>query len=331
MVSYFNIFDICADSENVLTCFYITITFISVCTFCIIMSMILAFYGKHFKFVNNSIVKKFITLLASVMYIPCLLILFGIFNYDTAETGLNQLQIGAISLFFVICLIIIRVLYELFTADLAHANTKKNIRARTNSNLDLILILFNTILVFSSTFTKDNHFYLQEAILVFSVVIFKLFHMRLPYYNPIENVILCFKMLSIAITTAGFMIAYLIDSAHVVIIFYFVLQPVALILLIQNVKTRQMNLSQSVVTILSQDDFELKYRDSLCNKKLVDKERVLNAISTIYHDRNIAKNNLLLVWEFYFCYHVVKDESLARIKLSKLSNLRRSVEGYFQE
>ncbi|CAG9320303.1 unnamed protein product [Blepharisma stoltei] len=181
--------------------------------------------------------------------------------------------------------------------------------------------------IFYVTLGNGNVILLEILSLIYTVYIMIKCIVFLPYYNIFENCIESCKMAAVSLSILIFLFANLLDNATVIAHFNIILQPIAIYMVCRIIKRRYLKLKECKDIPKNQYEFELKYRDLLTNPNLEDKTQVLSLFKRFSEMCHFQKNKLFAIWEFNFCFHVIKDERLARVKLSKISKNSSSLEG----
>ncbi|CAG9325588.1 unnamed protein product [Blepharisma stoltei] len=255
--------------------------------------------------------------------------------YATDRTE-SQVKFGIwgvlVSFSFILIFLAITILYVLFTADLCHSNCKRNIKARSNSSLDIAVVALHTIQCILYFATPKSHILNSEFILLLlSVSLIGVFWLQLPYYNFIGNIIVISKLSSYILMIFSLIFSNLINDARAALFCYIILQPILLLNIFRILKDRHNEIPDQSLIYTDQFDFELKSRHLLVDKNLEDKEIVVDLFNELYKTKRLIINKLAVVWEFYFCFHVMKDERLARVRLVKIPMVNNCLEGSVQE
>ncbi|CAG9322458.1 unnamed protein product [Blepharisma stoltei] len=240
---------------------------------------------------------------------------------------------GALACFFLsFFLIFIAFFGELFTADIRHHSCSKNLTARSHSSVDLKLLALRTLFSISHIlFGNGNIIKYQITFLVVYLWIYFESLTKLTYYSEIENSIKSCKIFTVTLTLFSVLLAAAMDNAGVAFMLIFFMQPVWILINFWIVNTRFKYLKKKSVSFESQYDFERTIRALLCNKTLENKREVLDHFAACYTNKRMLKDKLLVIWEVNFCTFSMKDEILARIKLTKIKSAIGTIEGIIQE
>ncbi|CAG9317125.1 unnamed protein product [Blepharisma stoltei] len=172
----------------------------------------------------------------------------------------------------------------------------------------------------------DSYVLIHQTILAeWSLYMFIKSVIILQYFNPIENSIFACEFASVTVTILVFVFGQIMDNAIITVVFTIFLQPIIIIFTILITRKIYYKLPNTTKTIKSQLDFERKFRDLLTDKNQENKAKVLNLFKKYWNLSLFQKDRLFVIWEFYYCLFL-KDERLARIKLSKISTIKSSFE-----
>ncbi|CAG9317066.1 unnamed protein product [Blepharisma stoltei] len=237
-----------------------------------------------------------------------------------------------LSIFSLILLCFILMSYEIFSCDMKHSHHKKNIKSRSSSELDLQIKLFYIILCTSYISFGSEHIILHQILmflLSLCLAIKSIFILQ--YYNVVGNWIQSCNMMIIATALFIFLFGEVLDNSEIILIFNIILQPIVIYFTIKFVIYRHKILKESHEIPRNQFEFERKYRHLLIDKFREDKIETLNLFKKYWKMSQFKKNKIFAVWEFNFCNSIVKNERLARVKLSKIFKAKYSFEGDIQE
>lgn len=328
----------CKDLNYNVGCYYGSLVYMILVIILMIIVAIFIYYDKDRPETLVSISRNLIQVVSSIGFIPFLSVIFElsslIFLEDIDDTNLN----GKIGIFWLILnvgfagfIMALTTCFTLFSTDLRHYSASHNIKSKSYSSLDTLQIWLYFGMGLISVFIDDSLILYRLVILTaFSVILTVLWTVCLPYHNPIQNSILACKSASLALCSISFILAILINEAAVSIYFSLIIQPIILFLLVRKVNQNYSSLSSSVFNCSNQYDFEMKFRHVLSDKNPDDRLEVLSLFSKLYENASFIKNDLFVIWEANFVLHNMKNESLARIKSIKISNLSASLEGRIQ-
>ncbi|CAG9317970.1 unnamed protein product [Blepharisma stoltei] len=289
--------------------------------------------------------RKVLTLLATIAFIPSLTIFFVVFKYSTFHatdvkeyynshiSDFDYGPIGAIiSIFSILALILSALSEVLFTADIRHQNFNKNLKARSNSVIDLLFVIFCSIECGLYVLVGENNYpyYIVTVLFMSSIILIKLFKF-LPYYNLLENLIVCGKLSAISTIAFIFLFGYSLDDAGVLTIMVFFVPALIIAFAIHFMRVKYLTLAKRTISFSDQFSFEHSIRHNLINKNLENKSSITDVFSKCYDSKSFKKNELFVFWEVNFCLDVIEDERLGRVKLTKIRFLKPSLEGNIQK
>ncbi|CAG9320308.1 unnamed protein product [Blepharisma stoltei] len=345
-LSYTSYDNICASFYIMNFCFYGTSSLVGLCLVFFAAFGIFLKINKPIPVLLVMVFEKFMWILNTICFIPSVMILLMTFKYSiitsktieeySGEVNSDSLDYGPAGIIIVICcfciLAPIIIFSEIFSCDIKHVNSNRNIKARACAELDLEKKIFYVVMcIFYITFGNPNVIILQILGSIYSLYLMIKSVLYLPYYNIFENCIESCKIAAISLSQFIFLFGRLIDNATVIVNFNMFLQPLALYLICRFTIWRYLKLKESVEIPKNQYDFELKFRHLLTNPNLEDNKRLLKLFKKFSELSHFQKNKLFSIWEFNFYFYVIKDERLARVKLSKIQKNPASLEGDIQE
>ncbi|CAG9328641.1 unnamed protein product [Blepharisma stoltei] len=289
--------------------------------------------------------RKVISILSSFAMIPTAIIFLVVFKYSTFrnyhkaqeyyENIISDFDYGIPgTIFSSICFCILILLIfanELFTADLKHYRSKRNIKARSNSLWDLYWLMFCIIQWIMFVFTdKAWIVYYWVVLLLISLYLSSRMFRYLHYYNPIENSIQACKISQICCCLVIFIIGYAKDDIMTITLLCIFLPPLVSVFIAVRIHKKYANLKEQKYTY-NRYNFEKSIRHLLVEKNPANQGRVLQLFSQCANQRNMLSSGILIVWEANFCICVAKDSRLGRVKLTKLSLSKSSIETTIQK
>lgn len=344
--SYANVDNFCSEFGIFNICFITISSLLFFSGFLLFLIMLMKSLNKKMPKAFKRIFTRITSLVSTLFLLPTLNILLIIFKYsstdqqemreykDMDENYLNYGSFwGYVSIFLLIYVILLAILYELCTCDMQHTRYHKNIKARSNSKLDLWNIFFMTILkILHVLFDSDYIAYYYSILLVFSIYLIIKTMKYLPYYDVVENSIIICKFSFISTVLFSFLLGYYMGDAGIITILSIFLTPLVMFIILKYLNNSHLKMNNRETYSSNQYSFEHTLRHILLDKGNENTVFVINKFSDCYEKQlNFKKNKLFAVWEINFCLKVIKDEGLARLKSVKLSHLESSLEGIFQE
>ncbi|CAG9317100.1 SPG7_3 [Blepharisma stoltei] len=345
-ISYISYDGICAYYSIMNFCFYGTVIQIGACFGSFAIFWLYIYFDKKIPKFISILPKKIAMLMTSICIIPSTMILilvikYSLINRATIEEYNNSLSSDTYNfgtygvIFGIICLsalIFVNIFCEAFTCDMKHSHSKTNIKARACADFDLQRRWFYVISCVLNVFLgTDNAVLFQCISFLYSFYLYIHCIWDVQYFNPIENAIQASKMGSISALYFTFLFGQLLNDALVIIIFTLFLQPMVIFMTIWIVYKGHKNLEKSIHSPKDQFQFERKFRHLLTDENLSDKEEVINVFKKYWKQTLFHKDKLFVIWEFNFCFFIMKDEKLARIKISKIASAKSTFEGDAQE
>ncbi|CAG9315739.1 unnamed protein product [Blepharisma stoltei] len=346
IAGYFNFDSICGNNGWINYCFYGTISAILLCLGCLILIAFFQYFKHDIPILIVNFTRWIVSGLTTILFIPSNSILFVVFKYSTFDIGViteytgnassDSINYGAfgafLSILFVILLMSIAIINEILTSDIKHHTASRNIRSKASSSLIIHGYYLSALSVFCYTIVGvDLIFEFRLVLFLHMVAIFINIYKNLPCYNYIGNVMHGCKLLSVAWVMIVFDFGTLLDDALMITILNIILQPVILTCTALLIRSRALSFKTKEIQVLNQYDFELKMRHILGNKSYENKIDIVHQFSFYQNNYSFSFDRLFIVWQTNYCFHIVKDESLARVKLSKIKEYSWSLEGEIQE
>ncbi|CAG9317070.1 unnamed protein product [Blepharisma stoltei] len=336
---------ICANLGVMDFCFYGTVSLLAMCLVSFTVFGFFIYIKKDPPIYISIWPRKIAMLLTTVCLVPSAMILLMIGKYSIISANMIEEYDGLsssildfgfqgifLSLIGLAVLISINLYCEYFSCDIQHSHPEKNLKSRSCSLIDMQKRLFYILACISfSTFVNSEAIYHQSILFSFSLFLSYKSITILQYFNELENIIEACKLSVISFTMLFFIFGELLDSASIVIVFTIFLQPIIFLLIMRLARRNYTKLKDSKECPKNQFEFERKFRHLLTDKDHEDKFWILDLFKTFWKANKFQKDKLFVIWEFNYCLSIVKDERLARVKLSKIGNAKTSFEGEIQE
>ncbi|CAG9325535.1 SPG7_5 [Blepharisma stoltei] len=345
VLGYINFCSLCEVLQITDICLYGMILGIGYCILCILLLFLLCFFKKKIHIIILFVLSRLSEFLSTIFYIPCTLMLGLLFKYSllsystvsefSGKYDASKINLGPggvfLSIILMCFLFLIAWTYSLFTADIRHFYVNKNFLSKSNTSFDLYFLIFITVECWLFVFFGSySTLYYQFALFFLSLTVFFSVFYYLPYYNPLENGIKAFLMLSLSTASGSFLFGRLIDNSLITILLNIFLQPLLCYLVIRKTKLNYSLLKFQYKTPDNQFEFERQLRHLLCDPDLPDPFEIVNSFTKSYFNCKFRKNKLFVAWEVNFCLYIIKDERLARIKLTQILAQTASYEGNIQ-
>ncbi|CAG9317095.1 unnamed protein product [Blepharisma stoltei] len=344
--SYINYDEICTTFELTDFCFYGTISLIGACLWFFITFGIFMYLEKDIPMILALLPRKIALLLTSVCIIPSTIILTMVIKYSLEEKSVIEeysgnfspetYDYGILGIIAGICsllaLIFINLFCEAFSCDMRHSHFKKNLKARSSAEYDLIRRWFYMIISILYVYIGNNNAWIYQIIFFLFCFYLCIRSMQfLQYFNVIENCIHACKLSSVSCTLLILIFGELIDNALIIVWLHLFFLPFVIYLTVRITRRNYEKMPDIKKPILTQFDFEQKYRNLFVDDGLENKEQVIELFKTFWSMPGFHKDKLFVIWEFNFCCFIIRDERLARIKLTKIGESKSSFEGDIQE
>ncbi|CAG9317118.1 unnamed protein product [Blepharisma stoltei] len=347
IIAYASYDEICAYFDIMDFCLYGTIFLICSCLSSFAAFWLYIYMRKDVPLIISILPRKFAMLLTTVCIIPSSMMFVMVIKYSTVDISIIQEYTGGISssvyqygplgvflgLFHIFALLFVNCFAEAFTCDIRHTHSKKNLKARSCAWFDLerrVYYVSMTILyvIFGNS---DYSFAFQIAVFFLSFILYLRIIYSMQYFNTIENSIQACKMVTVSSSILFFIFAIIVDNAEILMFLTVILTPVLLYFTIRIIRRRYKNLPNLHKNPKNQYEFEKTFRHLLAEGNPDDKLEVLSLFLGYWRESHFIKDKLFVTWEFNFCLYTLKDERLARVKLSKIANAKSSFEGDVQE
>ncbi|CAG9317123.1 unnamed protein product [Blepharisma stoltei] len=337
--------EVCASLNIMEFCFYGTASLLMICLGSFWIFGIYIYLKKDPPAFLATFPQKIAFFLTSACLIPSTMISLMVFKYslwpkkhvdeyDGISSGeaLNFGVTGGIcSIICIVLLVLISVWSEFFTCDIKHSHSKANLRARSSAALDIHRRWFYIFMGFAYIGFGDSNVIIHQIIsALWSIYLLVKNIISMQYYNVFENSIIACGLASVSVTLLIFIFGQIMDNAMITVILSIFLQPMVLIFTILLARKNYYSLPCKIENIKNQFDFERKFRHFLIDENRENKNEVLDLFKEYWNMSLFQKNKFFVMWEFYYCLHL-KDERLARIKLSKISTVKSSFEADIQE
>ncbi|CAG9323958.1 unnamed protein product [Blepharisma stoltei] len=284
--------------------------------------------------------KKFSYLWAIMLFIPSMT-LFSIYlkyNFSPEEkvleynsnnhfkdfeinTALQILIVFAMAISFFLILF-----YSELTGEIRHFAAQQTIKAKAHSRVDNHMAIFIYFLPIFYTIIAENHIiYYQLMIMLFSLFLMWESINYIPYFSFFCNSLLILRFFIIAAISFIFQLGYWVDNSLSIILFAIVLIPLSSLYFINFILKLQQrtrtNLPNNLTGINSKYQLEKALRHALCENDAENKDQIIYIFEAFFIEKTTNRAKLQVIWEINYCLHTLKDESLARAKLSKISKI----------
>ncbi|CAG9334093.1 unnamed protein product [Blepharisma stoltei] len=288
-------------------------------------------------------------------YLPFLCVFFAtfklwllpentLFEYDDADTSLIHAQYyGEFTLVLIVLLVALCLFQVMFLYDQYISKAKYDIGTRAHSKLEVFQVL--SILVIAG-----NHFWIHEnypvAHFFITLVLASALSVGYVYYLPYFNVFLNFTHSAAYLTLSWGAFAqiwsYALDNGTMGFGLIVIVTPCLYLLLWEIVKRRVKLIDKSYINLESYGSlwlYELPTRllvQEYLNIYKKEPEQALmikEDINSLFRGmaKNYSNKKYVGLWEFAFTYSILKQDNLARIKLSQCRRAAFELEGSFHQ
>ncbi|CAG9329236.1 unnamed protein product [Blepharisma stoltei] len=337
-IGYFKLDNACLELGLVSECFFISIlsTFIISLVIMILVFMIYRSYNiPEFTF---RIVKLFFYLWTLFLIIPSmeLLTIFLKYNFWPQKyvseyknnNEIGKFEISTLYQILVAFTMIINfplfIFHTEFSGEIRHFMSCKKINAKAHSKIDKNTAIFTYFSpVIYAIFAKDYIVYLQIFISIISSLLAIETLMYLPYFSLYSNCIVILKIFIVAFVAFSFLLGYLADNSLAISLIAILLGPLLgafIVRLVSNLLNKT-NIPGSLSGIISQYDLEKAFRSALCKNDTENKDQIVYMFEAFFIKNILNRGKLQIIWITNYCFYTLRDESLAKIKLSKARSI----------
>ncbi|CAG9311144.1 unnamed protein product [Blepharisma stoltei] len=351
IIGYLKFDNTCSSLGIINECLYLSILITYASLFCMSVFLVAIYSSYSLPKSALGIFKEIFYLWSNLFLIPAIEI-FSIFlkysffpqnivseyenNNDLGEFEISSALQVAIIFALLITLFLIFV-QTVFSGEIRHFMTKKSINAKAHSKIDVHIIFFTFF--FPMTYTvlaRNSIIYLQILTIILAVFLIKETIIFLPYYSIYCNTAIILRFYFIAFISSLFILGNFMDNSLVVCILTIILGPISTYFAIQFSLKAQNKFSKSIpknlVGINSQYNLEWSLRLALCSNDIENKDQIVHLFENFFREKGLNGNKLQAIWVANYCLFTLKDESLAKIKLSKIKYISKwSLEAAYQE
>ncbi|CAG9311183.1 unnamed protein product [Blepharisma stoltei] len=223
-----------------------------------------------------------------------------------------------------------------FSGEIRHSENKI-ISAKAHSKIDKHIKIFTFIFPIAYVIFAENYIrHLQILALIFSILLIRETIDLLPYFSIFCNSLIILQLYFIGFISSIFILGDFMDNSMVIIMLAVILGPLTAIFIIQFSLKLQRNFSQTIPTDLtnieSQYILEKSLRYALCSNDAGHKDQIISAFENFFIQKGFNGNKLQAIWAANYCLYTLKEESLAKVKLSKTKHIVDwSLESNYQE
>ncbi|CAG9311168.1 unnamed protein product [Blepharisma stoltei] len=227
--------------------------------------------------------------------------------------------------------------YANFSGEIRHSISKKVINARAHSKINIQIALFTWFLpIFYAILAEDYIIYFQLSILTISILLSIETLILLPYFSIYCNCVQLLRLSFIALVSFSFIFGYALDNSLVISFLAIILGLSSIKITIFLTRKFYSKIKPEIPTNLSEInseyDLEKSLRFVLCSSDNEHKDQIIQIFQSFFIKNYTLRSRLQAIWIANYCIFALKDESLAKIKLSQVKKVSDwSLEGKYQE
>ncbi|CAG9311190.1 unnamed protein product [Blepharisma stoltei] len=227
--------------------------------------------------------------------------------------------------------------YTQFSNEIRHSESKKTIRAKAHSKIDSYIAAFAYLLpILYALFNENYMVHFQFFVMIISLYIVIESETLLPYFSLYCNLIQILRFFTVVLTSFGFILGNLMDNSLVISFLIVILWPISayfVILFTVKLQTQIDGMaSKDMKDIKSKYELEKRLRHWMCLIDTNHKNEIIHIFEKFFIKNNSKRDKLQIIWIANYCLFKLKDESLAKVKLSKTKLISSwNLEANFQE
>lgn len=251
--------------------------------------------------------------------------------------------LGTFSIAFLVILIFLALIENTFQYQQFLTKSSSFIFSRAHSKIETLKLLLSTALVFSHFYLQDiqNAIHLLIAFLI-GLSLWGLYSYYLPFYQVFANFTHSSAFLLLMWVSLVELFSKVLENSTMIFVLIVFVSPCLLIIQWDILNKRKAYIAREFnKKIISLDNIykcELlirNYSEELIkvaqdDDKETERIKLQNEIFMVfkYMKKRFKPSNMLATWEFIFAFTLLKDEGLARVKLSGTSSMW-DIEGSF--
>ena len=272
------------------------------------------------------LMKLSLSLTSDHFFIPCIYLLVMLYKYSATkhneieeylEKNSGTLfdfgilgQIGSIVLLAIH--IPISFLHTCLNCNIRHAAKDIVLTAKVDVKFELVIKFAFALLSIAFPLLQINHYIVFLCLTTMFLFMTTLYHVsRMPYFSVFTNFIIIVKYVEGVSLGIFFLTGYALNSLTIVLVLCFFMQPVIVLISYEFVKFRSRYIYRSN-DIISFNNFELQNRSTFSGKS--GDNLLMGKTNFIYLKE---KNQMIKVIQSYYYLDVIRNTSLASIKISQ--------------
>ncbi|CAG9323975.1 unnamed protein product [Blepharisma stoltei] len=348
IIGYFRIDNACSALGIIDKCFYILIAGIFAIFSSAVLLILSLYYSVKVPKIIFAIFEKIIYLWLALLYIPSLVLLsifskYHFLNHDHVleyenTDNLSDFKITAswqmVSISAIMLSFLIAILSTEFSGEIRHCAAKNIVKSKSNSRVELHAAIFTFIFSILYPLSVDNYtIYFQFSILAASTLLIWEILTFSPYFSVYSNTLEIIRFFLVALISFLFILGYWIDNSLLITIFAIFLVPISILCIIQFIlKKSKTRTPPIIVDIKNKFDLEKYLRSALCSNDVENKDEIIGIFEIFFKKKIMHRDKLQIVWAANYCIYALKNEALAKIKLSKSKSISDwSLEANYQQ
>ncbi|CAG9311189.1 unnamed protein product [Blepharisma stoltei] len=350
IIGYFRLDNICSEFGIIRECLYLSIT----TTFMlgtIIIYLVISTYFSLSIFKLFDIFRLVFDVWLTIFLMPSM-ILYSVFlkysiwpqKYISEYKNGNHIEDFEISTRLQIVIVLALAIdfhllyfYTQFSSEIRHSESSKTIKAKAHSKIDSHIAIFTYFSpIFYAILNEKYIIYFQFFAMITSIIVMIESEILLPYFSLYFSLTRIFQLFTIALASSGFVLGYWMDNWLVIIFILIILGPISAIFVIQFTIKRQRQINTVALTsmedISSKYELEKRLRYWLCCNSIEHKDEIIHTFENYFLKNNSHEDKLPIIWLANYCFFTLKDEPLAKVKLSKTKTISSwNLEAEFQK
>ncbi|CAG9323962.1 unnamed protein product [Blepharisma stoltei] len=338
IVGYLRFDNTCAELAIIGECLYVSMFMVFLIFLGMLVLVICKYKSIDIPAPAFTLFKRIFYFWLTLFFIPSIT-LFSIFEkynflpHDTVleyhfNNGFKNFEISSALqtniVFMMIISFFLLLLYTEFSGEIRHFAIKRTLKAKGHSRIDRHAAIFMYFLpILYAMLAENNIVIYQILVMLVSLTLMVESIKFLPYFSKFYNSIMILKFFVIAFVSFIFLLGYWLDNSLSIILFAIILLPIILACFLYYIIKMQIGantiIPNDLIHIDSQYKLEKAIRYALCNNDIDNKDQIIRLFELFFMALNRGK--LQIIWEANYCLFTLKDESLAKAKLSKIKTI----------
>ncbi|CAG9323963.1 unnamed protein product [Blepharisma stoltei] len=337
IIGYLKIDNTCSALGIADTCLYILMACVFAVFFGMFALVLVLYYSISLPAIIFSVFKRLICIWLNILYIPSLE-LFTIFlkynfsqqknvlEYEENDNSANfkiSSPIQALSFIAIIVNFLIFFLYSMLSGEIRHCTAKSIVKAKAHSKIEIHAAIFTFAFPILYSIFADNYIiHLQILALISSAFLLAETITFLPYFSEYCSILVIIRFFTVTLMSFLFIFGYCVDNSLFITLFAIILFPISIVFIIIYALKLQRKLSKNIPDnisgIKSQYNLEKSLRYALCSGNVENKNEIIRIFENFFMSKSLDRDKLQVIWVTNYCLFTLKNEALAKIKLSKI-------------